>query len=223
MRSRAHRLEEKRDGDAEFFRITAFKGGVVMRRKVGLFFMCGVVLPLAFATTASAQVDVSPKDPKPGDTVTVKSFGGFSGSGGTVSIHLSARSSPGVTHAPGTTSDPLCEEELVPGCILKSTAPDPRGSVDTSFTVPAGVEPGPQLLVLSQRVALNGRQRGFSPLRARINVQSAAGAVTPGGRGGLPGLPPGLLAMGSALLLLATGATLTARRLRTLNRPQLGS
>ncbi len=172
-----------------------------MRRKVGLFFMCGVVLPLAFATTASAQVDVSPKDPKPGDTVKVSSFGGFSGTGGTVFIRLSTRD----------------------GRLLKATAPDPRGSIDTEFVMP-DVPPGWHLLVLTQPVEANGRQRGFTPLRARINVQSAsAGAAAPGGRGGLPGLPPGLVAVGSALLLLATGATLTARRLRTLNRPQLGS
>ena len=220
MRSRAHRSEEKRDGDAEFFRITAFKGGVVMRRKVGLFFMCGVVLPLAFATTASAQVDVSPKDPKPGDTVTVKSFGGFSGSGGTVFVRLSARS------ARGTNPDPDCQDGAVPGCFLTATSPDVRGSINTDFVVPADVEPGWHLLVLTQAGAGNGRDRGFTPLRARIQVQSAsagAGALVPGGRGGSPGSPLGLLAIGSAVLLLATGATVTARRLRTLNRPQLGS
>ena len=195
-----------------------------MTRKVGLFLVCGVVLPLAFASTASAQVDVNPKDPTPGQEVTVKSIGGFSGTGGTVFIHLDARSSPGVTHAPGTPGDPLCEEQLVRGCLLGTTAPDPRGGIDTKFRVPAGVRPGDHLLVISQRVSTSGRQRGFTPLRTTIRVQPAlAGAATPGGRGGLPGSPLGLLAVGSALLLLATGATLTARRLRTPTRPQLGS
>lgn len=178
-----------------------------MRRKAGLVFVCGLVLPLVVAATASAQgalIRVTPKAAAPGAVVNVRSFNGnFSTAVGSsaVFIRLATRN----------------------GRVLRSTSPDARGNINVEFPLPPDLQPGWHLLLATQTVDANGRQRGFTPGRTRLRITAAsAGSAAPAGRGGSPGSPVGLLAIGSALILLATGAALTARSLRTLNRPQLG-
>ena len=178
-----------------------------MRRKVGLFFLCGVVLPLVFAATASAQgatLVVDDTTPVPDSTIRVtgRSFSGSSANG-PVNIRLDSRS----------------------GEPLASATPDSGVFFNQDVRLPADVSQGWHLLIATQTTNASGRQVAFTPGRARLNVgaSSASGVGAPGG-GGLPGPPLALLAAGSALILLAGAATLTARRrLRTPHRPQLGS
>ncbi len=179
-----------------------------MRRNVGLFLVCALVFPLAVAASASGQgatMVVTPKEARAGDTVNVRSFnGGFSTASGTsnVNIRLDTRS----------------------GRLLRSIPPDARGNINVDIPLPADVSAGWHLILGTQTTEQNGRQRAFTPARTRIRILAAsAGAAAPGGPGGSPGSPLGLVAVGSALILLAIGAALTARRLRTHNRPQLGS
>lgn len=182
--------------------------GVAMRRKVGLFFLCGVVLPLVFAATASAQgatLVVSDSTPAPDQRITVtgRSFSG-SNANGPVNIRLDSRS----------------------GEPLASATPDSSGFFSQDVRLPADMSQGWHLLIATQTTNANGRQTAFTPGRTRLNVggtSGSSGVGAPGG-GGLPGPPLALLAGGSALILLAGAATLTARRrLRTPHRPQLGS
>jgi len=184
-----------------------------MGRKIGLFFVCGFVLPLVVAATASAQganIIVTPKTARAGDTVNLRTFNGS---------YTSAAGTSGVVIREGTRW----------GRILRNGAPvDARGNINVDVPLPTvnPLQPGWHLLLAVQTVDANNRQRGFLPGRTRLFITSASpasAAPTPTGRGGLPDLPLGLLALGSALILLATGATLTARRRRTLNRPPLGS
>ena len=177
-----------------------------MGRKVGLFLACGLVLPLVVAATASAQMLVTPKSARPGDVVNVRNFNGsFTSGAGTsgVVIRLNTRT----------------------GRVLRTTTPDARGNINVDIPLPGDLPLGWHLLIGTQTSEANGRQRAFTPLRTRVRVVAAgqAGSSAPGGRGGLPDSPLGLLAIGSALAILATGAALTARKLRTLNRPPLGS
>jgi hypothetical protein len=179
-----------------------------MRRKVWLFFVCGLVLPLVVAATASAQgatMVVTPKSARPGDVVNVRSFnGGFVTAAGTsnVVIRLATRK----------------------GRELRTAPVDPRGNINVDVPLPGDLQPGWHLLLGTQTIEVNDRQRSFTPGRTRLRITAAsAGSAAPGGRGGSPDSPLGLLAMGSALILLVTGAALTARKLRTLNRPPLGS
>lgn len=179
-----------------------------MGRKIGLFSVCGLLLPLAFAASASAQgtnLIVTPKTARPGDTVNVRTFSGS---------FTNAAGSSGVVIHDGTRT----------GRVLRNTTADARGNINVDFPLPADLQLGWHLLVATQTIDANDRQRSFTPGRTRLRVVATlGGAAAPGGRGGLPDSPLGLLALGSALILLATGATLTARRLRTLNRPSLGS
>lgn len=175
-----------------------------MRRNVGLFLVCGLVLPLLVAASASAQgatMVVTPKSARAGDVVRVRSFNGnFSTATGTSNVVI----------RDGTRT----------GRILRSTPPDPRGNINIEFPLPADLQPGWHLLVATQTVDATGRQRGFTPGRTRLRITAAsAGSAAPAGRGGSPGSPLGFLAIGPALVLIATGATLTARNLRTRNRP----
>jgi len=170
-----------------------------------LVFLCALVLPLAVAATASAQMRVTPKTPARGAVVNVRSFNGsFSTAAGRSAVSI----------RDGTRN----------GRVLRSTSPDARGNINVDFPLPADLQSGWHLLVATQTVDATGRQVGFTPIRTRMRIAGAsAGSAAPGGRGGSPGSPLGLWAIGSVVILLATGAALTARRLRTLNRPPLGS
>jgi hypothetical protein len=176
-----------------------------MRRKVGLFFVCGLLLPLVVATTASGQgstLQVNVKEPGPGQPITV-SGSGYSAPAGTsaITIRLSTRN----------------------GTVLGSPTPDSLGRISATFPAPSS--PGWYLILATQTTTVNNRHRSFTPGRVRIRVRSASGgAAAPGGRGGFPNSPLGLLAVGSALGLLAAGGTLARRRFRTSNQSlQVGS
>lgn len=186
-----------------------------MRRNVGLFLVCGFVLPLVVAASASAQgalIRVAPKSAGPGDVVNVRSFNGnFVTAAGTtgVVIRLDTRW----------------------GRILRSTTADARGNINIDIPIPeplpADMQPGWHLLIASQTIEVNGRQRSFTPGRTRLRITATsggAGSAAPSGRGGPPDLPLGLFGLGSALCLLGTGAVLAVRRFRRPpNRLPLGS
>lgn len=180
-----------------------------MRRNAGMVFVIGLLLPLAFTATASAQganLDVSPKTATPGQVVTV-SGGGFSQTGGGLSdasIRLSTRN----------------------GQELASEPVDQANRVEASFPVP-NLAPGWYLIIASQTVEANGRHKSFTPGRTRLRVVAASSARSDaaagaGSSGGWPG-PPTMAAGGIALILLAAGSTLVARRRWTHNRLPLGS
>jgi hypothetical protein len=178
-----------------------------MRRKLGLFLVCGLVLPLVVAASASAQGStllVSDSTPTPGQAITVTGRG-YSAPAGTSSISLRFNRRNATPFA--------------------SPVPDTLGRISATFPAPS--TPGWYLILATQTTTANNRQRSFSPGRTRIKVSTTGTAATVptggGGRGVLPDSPLGLLAVGSALLLLAAGTTLTVRRIRTLNRPQLDS
>lgn len=176
-----------------------------MRRKLGLFVVCGLLSSLVVTASAFGQgsvLQVNVKEPVRGQAITVTGTSFSSAAGRSpVNIRLNTRS----------------------GRVLATPTPDSAGRITATFPVPSDLAPGWYLLVATQTATANGRHLGFTPGRTRINVRaSAAGAVVPGGRGGLPDSPPGLVALGAALLLLTAGATFTARRLRASNRPQLG-
>lgn len=176
-----------------------------MRRKVGLFLVCGLLLPLVAAGSAYAQgatLRIDDQTPNPGQQVRITGSN-FSAASGAVSLRLDRRSGP-----------------LLPG---GSATASNQGLIAVNTTIPASVSPGWHLILGTQIVEANGRQAPFTPGRVRINVGGAGpgGASAPPPRGGLPRSPLGLLALGAAVTLLATGVTLAARRIRTHNRPQL--
>lgn len=182
-----------------------------MRRYVGLFSVVGVLLPLVFAASASAQganLDVSPRVASPGQVVTVTGSGYTQTGGGLsgASIRLSRRN----------------------GIELANEPVDTAGRIEASFPVPQGLAPGWYLLIATQIVEANNRQKSFTPGRTRLRVvaaaKGAAGAAPPSsGGGGLPGDPGWMTAGAIALALLAAGSTLVARRRWTHNRQPLGS
>lgn len=173
-----------------------------MRRKVGLFCVCGLLLPLLVAANAFSQgsiLQVNVKEPRPGQAITVNGTSFIAAAGySPVHIRLSTRS----------------------GRILATAAPDSLGRIAVTFPVPANLRPGWYLILATQSTTANNRARAFVPGRTRIRVRPGAAAAASGGRGGLPNSPLGIVALGSAVVLLAAGGTLTARKLRTLNRPR---
>ncbi len=177
-----------------------------MGRKLGLFFICGLLLSLVATTSAFGQgstLQVNVKEPVRGQAITVTGTS-FSRDAGRspVNIRLNTRS----------------------GRVLATSSVDSANRITATFPVPSDLAPGWYLLVATQTATANGRHIGFTPGRTRIRVRaSSAGTAAPGGRGGLPDSPPALVILGAAAVLLTAGATLTARRLRTSNQPQLGS
>jgi len=169
-----------------------------MRRRAGLFLLCGLVLPLVIVANASAQsstVIVTPNPAPPGSVVTV------TGSGysqlGPVDLRFDFRDA----------------DFARPGVSV-----DSAGRFSTSFPLPASLTPGLHLLIATQ-VTAQGRHRGFGPGRGKLRVLPAAGSAgVPAGRSPGDG-PPLALMIGALALLLAGTATLTVRTLRTSNRP----
>lgn len=163
-----------------------------MRRKFGLFLVCGAVLPLMFAAGAHAQgavMLVSPKVATAGQAVQLSGSGFGSGD---VNIRLSTRD----------------------GEPIGGTVADSAGRISTTIAAPA--TPG-QYLIIGIQTNPNGRQRAFTPGRTRLRVvaaaKGAAGAAPSGGFG-----PTIRVVSGLGVLLLAGGLTLTIRRQRALRR-----
>jgi hypothetical protein len=185
-----------------------------MRRKAGLFVICALLLPLAATANAwgqGATIRVSDQTPAPGQVVQLTGTG-FSN---VVPVSIRFDSRTGTERASGTATS---------AGVLQ---PNP-----IQLVIPANLSPGWHLILATQTLETNnaGRPAAFTPGRTRINVGGVSAGTSappvngspPDGRGGLPDSPLGLLALGAAFLLLATGATLTARKIRALNRPQLG-
>lgn len=175
-----------------------------MRRRVGLFLFCGLVLPLVVTASASAQsttVTVTPKTVVAGQSGQVMTISGTGYSTpGSVNLHFNFRDSV-----------PFATDVLV----------DSAGRFSVEVPVPTNLTPGVHLIIAAQ-VTAQGRHRGFGPGRGKLYVRAAAGAAgAPGARGPGDGVPLPLLA-GALALLLAGSAALTVRRLRTPHRP-LGS
>lgn len=167
-----------------------------MRRRFGLLLLCGLVLPLAAAASASAQGSVlrlSSQVVAPGDVLTIQ---GSSFSSTAVDIRI------------GPTRDSE---------IVRETN-GPSFSVDVP--IPRSLAPGWHLIQATQ-VTERGRYRGFTPGRARIRVVApASGAGVPPAGGVTDAAPPApILVAVLGLILLAVTSTLTVRRLRTPNRP----
>lgn len=171
-----------------------------MRRGFGLGLAVGVLLSLATASSAWAQgavLTLTPSTVAPGGAVTVAGFGFSNGQGGG-DIRLSTRDAES----------------------LKSFAADSRGRFSEIVPIPPNTAPGTYLLIATQVVPSTGRQRGFTPGRAKLRVVAASSA------GAAPGSSPGdgpPVAPIAALiaLVLAASMTFTVRRLRTLNRTPL--
>ena len=178
-----------------------------MRRRVGLFVMVGFVLPLVLAASASGQgavLQLSPSTVRAGDSVQASAPSGYSSTSthSGVVIRLSTRR----------------------GRVLKpSTDVNPRGGFETDVPIPANLSPG-LYLVLATQLTANGRQGFSTPGRAKLQVLPAPAAAGGGAPGGSTGQAPpfALLAAILGLVLLVSGGTLAARRIRT-SRPQLGS
>ncbi len=188
-----------------------------MRQGIVAGLVVGVLLPLVYATSASAILTVTPPVAAPGDVVTVAATGYSSDVGvSPVRIRLSKRE----------------------GQILKSEAPDSAGRFTTTFVVPP-LAPGVYLIIGTQTNDSNGQlditkanfqgtQRSFTPSRTVLRVRApAAGravAVPPSGGNGEPGGPLGLPVLALMVVpgLLVVALARTARRRWTLNRPQLG-
>lgn len=169
-----------------------------MRRRVGLFLFCGLVLPLVIVANAPAQsstVVATPGSATRGQPIVVTGSG-YSQAGG-VDIRLDFRN-----------AEPMA-----------STSVDTSGRFRAEFPVPQAVTPGVHLLIATQTTAA-GRHRGFTPGRGKLRVLAAASTAgaAPGGAPG-DGAPPALLLLAMTLIVLAGSAMLTVRRLRTPNRP----
>lgn len=174
-----------------------------MRRRCWWSSVAGMAVWLSAAGSAAAQgttLQLSPESASPGQVVTVTG-GGFGTAAGDspVALRLSTRD-----------AEPL-----------SSPAVDSRGNLSNgTFIVPPGTAPGTYLVLATQTYA-NGRQRAFTPGRARLQVVAprSAAAGAPGGGGGPSPLVPALIALSLALL---AGGSLAARRRLALIR-QAGS
>lgn len=172
-----------------------------MRRRVGLFLFCGLVLPLIVVANASAQgatLELIPNSGKPGDQITAN---GFSFSGDNPNIE-----------------GPKIRFSRRDGAVLKTATVTTQNTFSTTFTVP-NVAPG-EYLVLATQTSVRGRSTS-GPGRAKFRVTAAAAgaAAAPGGGTSQTVVVLGTLMVG--LVLLAAG-TVAVRRLRAPNRP-LGS
>lgn len=180
-----------------------------MRRRIGLFLVTGMLLPLAMAAEASAQgatltvivPGATPGQASPGQVITVTGtgFNPTNAHVGGVDIRFNTRD-----------SEPLA-----------NTNPTPQGTISAEFPLPPNVAVGEHLLIGTQ-VTTRGRHTFGTPGRAKLRI--VAGTRGEGASAaGFPGdIPPAALAGILALIALTGTVVFCARRLRTLDRP-LGS
>lgn len=186
-----------------------------MRRRVGLFLSCGLVLPLVVVANASAQgatLEINPKFGPPGTVVTA--------SGGGYVVGTTANPQPNITGGVNIRLDFRTAE------VLANTSVDTANRINVQFTIPPGTAAGEHLVMATQnsdqRPGGLGGQTVAGPGRAKFLVTSGARAGAGGSPGGLGnGFPTAGGALIVALILLA-GGTLAVRGMRTTNRP-LGS
>jgi len=176
-----------------------------MRRKVGLFLVVGLVLPMVITASAGAQgstLGLTPSTAPPGAEIFVTGTSFSSGTGASpVFIRLNSRTAPSL-------------REITPT----------GGNISSSFLLPDNLAPG-RYLVLATQTTAGGRQAAFTPGRGNLLVTGPGLSAASGGAGyhaGGPGLP--LTITGALLgLILLIGGALTVRRLRTASRAQPGS
>lgn len=179
-----------------------------MRRRIGLFLVTGMLLPLAMAAEASAQgatltVTVpSTGQATPGQVITVTGTGynPTNAHVGGVDIRLNTRD-----------AEPLANAN-----------PTPQNTITAEFPLPLSLAPGEHLLIATQ-VTTRGRHTFGTPGRTKLRILPAATRGDGAGAAGFPGdIPPAALAVFLALIGLTGAAALYARRLRTSDRT-LGS
>ena len=173
-----------------------------MRRKVGLFLMCGLVLPLVAAANASAQgavLELSPQSGPPGTVVSVEGSGFTQASAtatGGVNVRFMTRDAP----------------------VLRNTEVNQQNRISTTMTIPGGTAAG-EYLVLATQTSVRGRHLFGTPARAKFRVTptGAAAAAAPSG----PAVSPTAIAIASTLLalILLAGGMLATRSRRAADQP----
>lgn len=168
-----------------------------MRRRVGLFLFCGLVVPLLAVSNASAQgatLELIPSSGPAGTEVTANGFG-FSGSNANIEgpkIRFSTR-----------------DAAVLKGPVLVTS----QNTFSTTFVVPA-VAVG-EYLVLATQYSVRGRSTS-GPGRAKFRVTASAragaaaapaGFATPGG-----GTGQAVVALMLGLVLLAGGTRVVRGR-----------
>ena len=172
-----------------------------MRRRVGLFVFCGLVVPLLVVANASAQgatLELVPSSGPAGTEVTANGFS-FSGSAANGSvegpkIRFSTRDAP-----------------VLKGPVLVSS----QNTFTTTFIVPQ--VPAGEYLVLATQFSVRGRSTS-GPGRAKFRVTAGAGAAAAPARFAAPGsgTSQAVVAIGALTigLVLLAGGTLAVRRRR---------
>ena len=170
-------------------------------RRIGLFCVVGVLLPLMATSSAWAQgavLQVTPQSAAPGDVVSVSGSGYNQSSAtiGGIDIRLDTRDANS----------------------LASTTVGSNQRFEVQFVIPPGTAPG-EHLVIGTQISVRGRHVFGVPGRARLRVtgpRAAAASAAPS-----RSVIDATVAIGTAsvaLVLLAGGALAVLRR-RTLNRP----
>lgn len=188
-----------------------------MKRRTGLFWIMGAMLPLAIASTAwacanLATVRLDKSVASPGDSVLVTGKG-YSGHGSTttvgdsdVTVTLAGRKGTRV------------------GTAVVSSA----GRISDTMRIPSTVSPGWYVVIATQYSA-DGTPKPGTPGRTRIRIQGASPAVVSPWSSAKPSGPAGfslspardgggsvsqdlLLWTGLSLTLLAAGSALAAAR-----------
>jgi len=171
-----------------------------MTRRVGLFLLCGLVVPLLVVSNASAQgatLQLIPSSGPAGTEVTANGFG-FSGSNANIEgpkIRFSTRDAP-----------------VLKGPVIVSS----QNTFSTTFIVPQ--VPAGEYLVLATQVSVRGRTTS-GPGRAKFRVTANAGAgAAPPAKFAAPGsgTSQAVVALGALMigLVLLAGGTLAVRRRR---------
>ena len=177
-----------------------------MRRRVGLFLFCGLVVPLLVASNAAAQgatLELIPNSGPAGTEVAAKGFS-FSGSNANIEgpkIRFSTRDAP-------VLKGPVIVEQ--------------DNTFSTTFVVPE-VPPG-EYLVLATQYSVRGRSTS-GPGRAKFRVtagsSAAAGAATAASASSGSGTSQAVVAVGALMvgLVLLAGGTLAVVRRRIPHHP----
>ncbi len=172
-----------------------------MRRRVGLFLLCGLVWPLVAAANASAQgavLELSPQSGPPGTVVAVEGAGFTQGNvnvTGGVNLRFMTRDAP----------------------VLRNAEVNQQNRISTTLTIPAGTAVG-EYLVLATETSVRGRHLFGTPARAKFRVTppgAAAAAAAPSG----PAVSPIAIAGTLLALILLAGGTLAIRGRRAADLP----